>query len=269
MRKTIFITGASSGLGKSTAILFAQKGWNVIATMRNPNAETDMVKMSNIQLVQLDVTDLSQIDHTIGELLLTTSVDVVFNNAGYGLAGPFEGASDEQIQQQLDTNLLGVLRVSKAFIPHFREKGNGIFITTTSIGGHVTFPFNSVYHATKWALEGWSESLSYELSQFGIAVKTVAPGGISTDFAGRSLVLTQHDAYKELIAKVFKVFSDPKRSKDYSTPAQIAEVVYQAATDGKRQLRYIAGKDARKMYRMRRWLGYCLFMKMIRSYFLK
>lgn len=175
MNKTIFITGASSGVGKSTALLFAQKGWQVIATMRNPAAETELNKLPNVQLLALDVNNLSQIETTIGQLVKSTAVDVVFNNAGYGLAGPFEAATDEQLQQQINTNLMGVLRVTKAFIPHFREKGSGIFITTTSIGGHVAFPFNSVYHATKWALEGWSESLSYELTSFGIAVKTVAP----------------------------------------------------------------------------------------------
>lgn len=270
MSKTIFITGASSGLGKQTAILFANKGWNVIATMRNPANEKELSAIPNIRLLALDVTNLQQAEEVIQQVTKIDTIDVVFNNAGYGLAGPFEGATDEQLQKQIDTNLLGVLRVTKAFLPHFREQKNGLFITTTSIGGHVTFPFNSVYHATKWALEGWSESLSYELAPLGITVKTVAPGGISTDFAGRSLVMTEHAAYKSMVDKVLKVFYDPGRQKkDYSTAEEIAQVVYQAATDGKPQLRYIAGKGARKMYKVRRLFGYKFFMAQVRKMFFK
>lgn len=268
MNKTIFITGASSGLGKQTAILFAQKGWNVIATMRNPANEKELTGMANISLLPLDVTSLQQIEETVKKVVNNGAVDVVFNNAGYGLAGPFEGATDEQLKKQIDTNLMGVMRVTKAFIPHFREKKSGMFITTTSIGGHVTFPFNSVYHATKWAVEGWNESLSYELSPFGIIAKTVAPGGISTDFAGRSLVMTEHPAYKSMVDKALAVFYNPERQKkDYSTAEQIATVVYEAATDGKAQVRYIAGKGARSMYKVRRLFGYKFFMKQVRKMF--
>jgi NAD(P)-dependent dehydrogenase (short-subunit alcohol dehydrogenase family) len=271
MIKTIFITGASSGLGKKTALLFAQKGWDVIATMRNPAAETDLDKVRNITLLALDVTSLEQINNSIADLLKTASVDVVFNNAGYGLAGPFEGATDEQIQQEVDTNLLGVLRVTKAFIAHFREKGSGMFINTTSIGGHVAFPLNSVYHATKWGIEGWSESLSYELKPLGITVKTVAPGGISTDFFARSMVMTSHDAYKAMVDHLMAKFTDPAKSKKnrLSTPEEIAAVVFRAATDGKKQLRYLAGKDAIMMYKIRRWLGYKFFMKLMNRFLLK
>jgi NAD(P)-dependent dehydrogenase (short-subunit alcohol dehydrogenase family) len=269
MGKTIFITGASAGLGKACAFLFAQNGWKVFATMRKPEDGKDLSANANITVLALDVTDLAQIESVVAEVLKSGKVDVVLNNAGYGLAGPFESATDEQIQRQLDTNLLGTMRVTKAFIPHFREKKGGIFIAVTSIGGLVTFPFNSAYHSTKWALEGWSESLSYELGEMGITVKTVAPGGIKTDFAGRSLVLTEHVAYKSLAEKVLKVFMDPKRQAQGSSAEQIAAVVYTAATDGKSQLRYLAGKDAKMMYRMRKLLGYKFFMKQIRKAFFK
>jgi NAD(P)-dependent dehydrogenase (short-subunit alcohol dehydrogenase family) len=271
MIKTIFITGASSGLGKKTALLFAQKGWNVIATMRNPAAETDLDKEKNISLLALDVTNLEQINNSIANLLKTTSVDIVLNNAGYALAGPFEGATDEQIQQEINTNLLGVLRVTKAFIGHFREKVSGTFINITSIGGLVAFPLNSVYHATKWGIEGWSESLSYELKPFGITVKTISPGGIKTDFFLRSLVMTNHDAYKTMVDKLMAAFTDPAKSKRnrLSTPEEIATVVFKAATDGKKQLRYLAGKDAIMMFKIRRWLGYKFFMRLINRVLLK
>ena len=261
MEKTIFITGASSGLGKVAAMLFAEKGWNVIAAMRKPEAEKELIQIRNISILPLDVTDLVQIEKTVKKVIDMHTPEVVFNNAGYGLAGPFEGTTDEQIVQEINTNLLGVMRITKAFIPYFRERRSGLFITTTSIGGLAAFPFNSVYHATKWALEGWSESMSYELSKFGIRIKTIAPGGIATDFAGRSLAMAEHTAYNTLVEKVSKVFME--RAGQQSTARQIAEVVYRAATDGKKQLRYIAGKDARLLYNLRKIFGYKFLMRQI------
>lgn len=269
MSQTIFITGASSGLGKATAILFAQKGWNVIATMRKPEKETELTKHDSIRLLALDVTNLSNIEETVKTVTASGNIDVVFNNAGYGLVGPLEGTSDEQLLDEINTNLLGVIRVTKAFIPHFREKKSGLFISTTSIGGLVALPFNSVYHATKWALEGWSESMAFELSKFGIGIKTVSPGGIKTDFAGRSLVLASHADYKVLVDKVIATFMSPERAAGYSTSEQIAEIVYQAATDGKDQLRYVAGEDAKAMYAQRKQAGDEAFRKSIDEIFFK
>jgi len=268
MSKRIFITGASTGLGKAAAKLFASKEWSVIATMRKPEAENELDKLGNVSLLPLDVTDVEQIKSTSAKAIAMGDIDVVFNNAGYGLAGPFEGASDEQLIRQLNTNLLGVMRVTQAFIPHFREKKSGLFITTTSIGGLVTLPFNSVYHATKWGLEGWSESLAFELNPHGIGVKTISPGGIATDFAGRSLDITSHDAYNEPMQKVMTVFMDPERQKNYSTAEQIAEVVFEAATDGKNKLRYPAGEDAKAMYTQRNAVGDEQFKEGIRASFL-
>ena len=268
MTKSIFITGASSGLGKAAAKLFAERGWKVIATMRKPEKETELTEIENVSLLPLDVTNTDQIKTTVEQAVASGKIDVVFNNAGYGLAGPFEGATDEQLVRQLNTNLLGVMRVTQAFIPHFRAQQSGLFIATTSIGGLVAFPFNSVYHATKWALEGWSESLAFELNPFGIQVKTVSPGGIATDFATRSLDLSLHEAYQDELQKVMAAFTDPERRKSYSTSEQIAEVVYEAATDGKNQLRYVAGEDAKAMYAQRLAVGDELFREGIRQLFL-
>jgi len=251
MAQTIFITGSSTGLGRAAATLFAARGWNVIATMRSPEKETELAQVSGITVLPLDVTDLAQLEADARRALELCGVDVLFNNAGYGLAGPVEGASDAQLTREIDTNLLGVIRTTKAFLPHFREKRAGLIITTTSIGGLIALPFNSVYHATKWALEGWSESMAFELQEFNVGIKTVSPGGISTDFAGRSLDLVRHPAYDATMGKVLAVFMDPARATSGSTPEQIAEVVYEAATDGKDQLRYVAGEDAKAMYAQR------------------
>jgi NADP-dependent 3-hydroxy acid dehydrogenase YdfG len=172
--KTIFITGASTGLGKTTAKLFQSRGWNVIATMRNPEAETELNQLENVVLLPLDVTNLEQIQTTVKKALEYSDIDLVFNNAGYGLIGPLEALHDDQILKQLDTNLLGVIRVTKEFIPYFRERKSGMFITTTSIGGLIAFPLSSTYHATKWGFEGWRK-FGLRIKYIRIDIKTVSP----------------------------------------------------------------------------------------------
>jgi NAD(P)-dependent dehydrogenase (short-subunit alcohol dehydrogenase family) len=262
--KTIFITGASTGLGKATAKLFASKGWKVIATMRKPENEKELNLIDNIDLLPLDVTNLAQIKETTQRAINSGNIDVVFNNAGYGLMGPLEATTDEQIVRQLNTNILGVIRVTQAFIPYFREKQNGLFISTTSIGGLITFPFSSVYHATKWALEGWSESMAFELNKIGVGIKTVSPGGIKTDFFGRSVDISAHPAYEKWVAKMFAGISED----DFMPAEQIAAVVYEAATDGKDKLRYVAGEKAKALYSQRLQLGDEAFRKQMEQTFL-
>jgi len=267
IKKTIFITGSSSGLGRATAKLFASKGWNVIATMRNPEKETELNKLPGVALLSLDVTNPEQIKSAVDRVMAMGRVDVVFNNAGYGMAGPLEGLTDDQMVRMVDTNMMGAIRTTKAFLPYFREKGTGLFIITTSIGGLITVPFNSLYHATKWALEGWSESMAFELRPFGIGLKTVEPGGMRTDFFTRSFDTGRHQAYDKLVDKVMSVITDSKQMEAYSSPEQIAEVVYEAATDGKDQLRYVAGEDAKATYAMRLQIGDEAFRKAMNQRF--
>lgn len=262
--KTIFITGASSGLGKATAKLFASRGWKVIATMRKPEQEKELHAINNITLLALDVTNPAQINTTVEKAITLGDIDVVFNNAGYGLIGALESFTDEQIARQVNTNLLGVIRVTQAFIPYFRERQSGLFIATTSIGGYISFPFGSLYHATKWALEGWSESMAFELKKIGVGIKTIAPGAIETDFVGRSLDTSSHPAYDKWI----EGFLNRVDGVSFTPAEQIAEVVYEAATDGKDQLRYIAGEDAKAMYAQRLQMGDELFRKQLGEIFL-
>jgi len=266
-QKAIFITGSSSGLGRATAKLFASKGWKVIASMRDPKKEKELGNISGVTLMATDVTDPSAIERAAELVVALGGTDVVFNNAGYGLAGALEALTDDQIVRLVNTNMLGTIRTTKAFIPHFREKRAGLFINTTSLGGLVSFPFNSIYHATKWAIEGWSESLAFELNQLGIGIKTIEPGGIRTDFFTRSLDTGRHPAYDALVNKFMGMITDPKQMATYSTPEQIAEIVYEAATDGKDQLRYVAGADAKEIYAMRMQLGDEAFRKAMAQQF--
>jgi len=266
MQKTIFITGASSGLGKTAAKLFQSKGWNVIATMRTPENETELNQLENVSVLKLDITDSNEINETISYVLNRYNVDVVLNNAGYGLVGPLESFNDDQISKQIETNLMGVIRVTKAFVSYFREKKDGIFINITSTFGLMGFPTCSVYSATKFAVDGFSESLFYELAQFGIKVKIIAPGGIQTDFAGRSLDGSQHESYLKLAEKVQEGYS-PEQIANYSKPEDIAKIIYEAATDDKNQLRYFAGNDANALYTERMKNGVEVQVQNVRSQF--
>jgi NAD(P)-dependent dehydrogenase (short-subunit alcohol dehydrogenase family) len=244
--KTVLITGCSSGIGEAAARHFAAQGWNVAATMRNPAAAAHLKDIPNIKVLALDVTDKASIAKAVAETLSAFGrIDALVNNAGYGLFGPFELASDELIERQFKTNLFGLFDVTRAVLPTMREQRSGVIVNISSIGGLTTFPLNSLYHATKYAVVGFSESLNFELAPFGVRVKVVAPGGVSTDFAGRSLAVTfsgDGEPYADAIAKVVAAFRARQGAR--STSEYLAECIYAAATDGTRKTLYVAGEDA-------------------------
>ncbi|UOE51376.1 SDR family oxidoreductase [Mucilaginibacter sp. SMC90] len=247
--KTIFITGASSGIGKATAKLFQSQGWNVIATMRKPENETELTQLENVTILALDVTDIEQIKSTVTKATGLFDIDVVVNNAGYGLLGALEAYTNENIIRQVDTNFLGTVRVTQEFIPHFREAQKGLFINVTSIGGHTGFPFTSIYNGTKWAVEGWSECLSIELSMFNVGVKTVAPSSTNTELFSHNVDVKHLPFYEATEKKMVGMI------KPASSPEEIAEVIFEAATDDKDQLRYFAGKSSKAIYDRRQEIG--------------
>lgn len=254
MAKTIFITGASSGIGKATALFFAAKGWKVIATMRTPGMAQDLIH-ENITFLPLDVTNIDSINVAVKAAVSMGKVDVVVNNAGYGTVGPLEGTSDEELHRIINTNLVGVIQLTKAFIPHFRENKAGIFITISSIGGLVAYPFFSLYHATKWAIEGWTESMAFELNRLGIQIKTVQPGPTKSEFVGRSLVIPEHPSYEHLFEGFRKMFFSKEVLDNMAAPESVSEVIYEAATDGQNRLRYLSGPVANSEYESRLALG--------------
>lgn len=249
--KTILITGASTGIGRATALLFQKAGWNVVATMRDPARETVLSTLPNVLVQALDVTDRSSIEAAVKATLSRFGgLDVLLNNAGYGLFGPMEAVTPEQLERQYETNVYGPVYAMQAALPHLRAKRSGVIINVSSIGGRMTFPFNSLYHGTKFALEGISESLAIELAPHGVRVKIVEPGGVKTDFAGRSLDVMQLPglhAYDASLKGIMSVFSDPERRSGYSEADDIARIIFEAATDGSDRLRYLAGQDAQAM----------------------
>ena len=252
MSKTVLITGASSGIGKVSAMYFQERGWNVAATMRKPENEKDLNTLDNVLVTRLDVQDLSSIDSAIKETLdRFGTIDVVVNNAGYGVMGPVEAISREKMIRQFDVNVIGLMDVTKAIIPYFRNRGEGTIINITSVGGKITLPYVSLYHGTKFAVEGISESMFYEMKEIGCKVKIVEPGAIKTNF-DQAMDINNDDSipeYQPLMGKLMEVM-EPMIANG-SEPEVVAEVIYEAATDGSDQLRYIAGEDAKEWIKNR------------------
>lgn len=208
MSQTVLITGASSGIGRSTAKHFQDQGWNVIATMRN--------------------------------------TDALINNAGYGAYGPLEAFDMDRIRRQFDTNVIGLLAVTKGVLPHMRAASTGTVVNISSIGGKMAFPLGTLYHGTKFAVEGISEALHFELEQLGIALKIVEPGMIRTDFGGRSFDFANDESlaeYQPIVGKVMTAMGQ-MGAQGGSEPELVADVIFGAVTDGSSQLRYTAGEDA-------------------------
>ncbi len=251
-KKTILITGASAGIGRATALYFAQHGWQVIATMRTPDkAPADLRNQANILILRLDVLDVASIEAAVAATLRAFGqLDVLFNNAGYAIAGAFEAISPEQVQQQFNTNVYGVMNVTRAVLPHFRERRAGLILTTTSVGGHIAFPLYSIYNATKFAVEGFMEGLQYEVKQFNIQVKTIVPGTVRSDFEA-SIQYVPAPAYNPYAQRVHEqtLASYAKAA----SPESVAEVVFKAATSGGRQPRFLAGSQPKLVYFLR-WL---------------
>ena len=245
MTQTILITGASTGIGKSTALLFADNGWNVVATMRTPENGAELATRDNVHVTRLDVTDETSIKAAVVESIETFGrIDVLLNNAGYGAYGPLEAFPMENVRRQFDTNVIGLIATTKAVLPHMRANGSGTIVNVSSIGGQMTFPLGALYHGSKFAVEGISEAMSYELKAAGIKTKIIEPGGVKTDFGGRSFDFTNDESmteYQPVVQALFKAFEGAMTA---SEPEVVAECIWTAVTDGTDQLRYHATPDA-------------------------
>lgn len=269
MDKVILITGSSSGIGKDTVRLFQSKGWKVAATMRSPEKATDLQRIADVECFKLDVTDLDSIKSAISQTLEKFGrIDAVVNNAGYGLVGAFEASSREQIVQQYMTNVFGLMDVCREILPYFRENKRGVIVNVASVGGRITFPLYSLYHGTKWAVEGFSESLQHELKPFNIKVKIIEPGPIKTDFYDRSMDLTKKDGLTAYDSYIEKAMPNMLKAGENAPSGEVvAQKIYQAVTDGTWKLRYPV--NTKGMLFLRRILPDSLFNGIIRSVILK
>ena len=269
MEKVILVTGASTGIGRETVKLFQAKNWKVAATMRRPEESEDLQKIADVECIRLDVTDIDSIRSAIAETLEKFGrIDAVVNNAGYGVVGPFEASTYEQVNRQLQTNIIGLMNVCREIIPYFREQKRGYIVNIASVGGRMTFPLYSLYHATKWAVEGFSESLQYELEQFNIRVKIIEPGPIKTDFYDRSQVIAKKEgltAYDHFVEKV--VPNMQKAGAEAPDGSVVAQTIYDAVTDDSKRLRY--GVNTKGILALRRLLPERAFKRFIKMIMLK
>jgi NAD(P)-dependent dehydrogenase (short-subunit alcohol dehydrogenase family) len=267
MTKTVFITGTSSGIGKMTAIYFAQQGWNVAATMRNPHQARGFEGLANLRIYALDVTDNDSIRSAINSAIQDFgNIDVLVNNAGFGTDGVFEAMSDEVIQTQFNTNVFGLMRMTRAIIPHMRDQGNGTIVQIASMGGRITFPLYSIYHSSKWAVEGFSESLQYELAPFGLRVKVVEPGAIKTEFYtdGRKSIPGENlPMYRSIITKADQISQSSGQNGE--PPELVAKMVFRAAVDRSYKLRYPVGKPAPLLLTLRKLLPDSWYFALIKN----
>lgn len=254
MSMTIFVTGASSGIGRATALHFSERGWNVVATMRSPGDASDLATMQGVFVLPLDVLDEESIVSARDAALERFGrIDALLNNAGYGAYGPLEAFPMERIEKQFDTNVIGLLAVTKAFVPHFRKNRGGTIVNISSIGGQMTFPLGTLYHGTKFAVEGLSEGLHYELERFGVRVKIVEPGMIKTDFGGRSFDFCNDQSlseYQDIVADLFAYWRE--LGSNPSDPSVVARVVWAAVHDTSGTLRWRAGEDAEALLSARK-----------------
>jgi NAD(P)-dependent dehydrogenase (short-subunit alcohol dehydrogenase family) len=248
MTQTILITGASSGIGKTTAGLFADRGWNVVATMRKPGDGAELASRSNVLVTQLDLLEPASIGGAVDAGVERFSgIDVLLNNAGYGAYGPLEATSMDVIRRQFEVNVFGLIETIKAVLPGMRTRHAGTIVNVASAGGRVTYPFGTLYHGSKWAVEGLSEALHYELSPLGIRVKIIEPGGVRTDFSGRSFVFSNDpelSEYQPLVEGFLAMSESPTGQLE---PDAVAEAIWGAVTDGTPQLRYVVGEGAQSL----------------------
>ena len=264
MEKVVLVTGASSGIGLHTAKLFQVKNWKVAATMRRPDEAAALRQIADIECFRLDVTEPDSIREAISATLGKWGrIDAVVNNAGFAVVGPFEAASQSEIERQIETNVYGVMNVCREILPYFRERSRGIIVNVASMGGRITFPLYSIYHASKWAVEGFSEALQYEVKDFGIKIKIIEPGPIKTDFYDRSMSISRKEgltAYDNFVARTMPNLQHAgETGPDGSV---VAETIFRAVTDESSKMRYPV--NSRLILAARRLLPDRLFLPVIR-----
>lgn len=265
MAKTVLITGASSGIGKAAVEVFMRAGWQVAATSRSADKKL-FAAWPNVKTYKLDVTNENSIKSAFAKVLADFgTIDAVVNNAGFGLDGIFEAFSDDQIRRQFDTNVFGLMSVTREAIKIMRPAKKGTIIQVSSMGGRLTFPLYSVYHASKWAVEGFSESLQYEASLHNIRIKIVEPGVIHTEFYGRSRMFAKPETqlgYDDFAGRV-EAISQNSGTKG-KPPEVVARTILKAANDDTRKLRYPSGAPAPLLLLMRKLLPERVFYWLIR-----
>ena len=250
-QKVAVVTGSSSGIGHEIALILARNGFLTYATMRDlqKNSKLKSIKDEEnlpLEFIQLDVTDENSVRTAVQKIYDDVGrIDLLINNAGYGLTGAFEDLSIDEIKTQFETNFYGLIRTTQAILPIMRKQKSGIIVNMSSGAGRFGFPMGSAYVSTKFAVEGLSESLSYEVEPFGIRVILIEPGMIKTDFSNASIMakksIDPNSSYAPLMKNMQTGFN--KLLENASSPQLVAQITLDAMTSDKPNLRYLAGKD--------------------------
>ncbi|HZD83066.1 MAG TPA: SDR family oxidoreductase [Nitrososphaeraceae archaeon] len=260
------VTGTSSGIGFETSLLLAKKGFVTYATMRNLGKSNKIIELKQkeklpLEVLKLDVTDDKSVKEAIEKIASEEgTIEVLVNNAGYGLLGPLEELSIQEFKEQFEANVFGVIRVTQSVLPIIRKQRHGTIVNISSVAGRIGFPLTPAYVSSKFALEGLSESMAYELEPFGINVILVEPGVIKTNFdnnlkIGKNVSTTTNDhssPYTDITEKRIAAFKP--RFKNGSSPIEVAKVILNAITsrDVPPELRYLVGDDAFKLMEIRK-----------------
>ena len=274
MKRTVLITGSSSGFGLMTSVTLARRGWHVLATMRDLNrrekletAARNLGVLERIELHALDVTNAEQIAALAGEIgKRTEPLHALINNAGFAVPGFAEDVTDAELRDQFDTNFFGAVAVTRAILPQMRRQGFGHILMLSSISGRIGFPGVSSYAASKFALEGWTETLRYEVKALGIYAVLVEPGSFATDIWTRNAKMTAalENPTAANAARVARWRSRIEQSaKDRANPQVVADVIARVVENPRPKLRYAVGKDARMALRLRGVLPAGVFERMI------
>lgn len=269
-QKTVLITGCSTGFGKLAAKTFQEEGWNVIATMRSPHKETELNKLDNVLVTRLDVTDQESINQTVEQgMEAFGTIDVLVNNAAYGGRALFEQFTEESIYGMYETNVFGLMRVSRAVLPIMRQQKGGTIINVTSMAGIFGLPLTSIYSSTKFAVEGLSEAMAIEYKPLNIKVRTVAPGAFETRFSAnadnnldngddevKAHAQKLSDHLDTVVAQMRKQGGQKANSQD------VADIIYKCATT-EMPIHNVVGADAQMIMGMKNSMPHQAFLDQI------
>jgi len=278
MTKVAVVTGSSSGIGLETSLLLARNQFKTYATMRNLNKSTQLQEIAvkekiPLKIIPLDVNDEASVNYAFDTILKENeTIDVLVNNAGYDVFGSLEELTIDEIKGQFETNFFGVVRTTKAVIPTMRKQGGGVIINVSSIGGKVGLvPFNTPYHASKFALEGFTESLRHELAEFGVRAILIEPGGVKTNFVDNIKTAKNHNPndspYAKTMQKIFEAMGPIMA--DATHPSEVAQVILSAVNSNAPDIRYAVGKDAESILKVRSELSDNELEKWVRESFME
>jgi len=271
MRKTVLVTGASSGFGKAIALKFLGEGWNVLASMRTPDPALYPAD-DGLRLIRLDVTDPRSVERAVAEGAEAFGrIDALVNNAGIGVMSALEFTPDAVVRDVFETNFFGMIAMCRAMIPVMRGQGGGVILNMTSSMAIAPMPFMSIYGSTKWAIEGFSEALAYELDPFDIRVRLLEPGlapdtSFGSNAQGRMQGLTP-PPYETIAQSYFAAMQD-NYPGPFTTVEETAQTAFEAACDLGRQLRYLIGADTKQLHRERKAKSEAEFLHGVRDMFL-